>query len=102
MKRLLVLGAGTAGTMVVNKLRPLLPGDEWEITIVDQEESHHDQPGYLFIPFGTYTPEEVIRPKEQFIPFEKKDGSMGTLYRHNGEYKVATRGSFYSDQAVGN
>ena len=68
MKRLLVLGAGTAGTMVVNKLRPLLPDDEWEITVVDQEETHHYQPGYLFIPFGTYTPEEVVKPKDHFIP----------------------------------
>lgn len=34
-----------------------------------------------------------------FTAFEKMDGSMGTLYRHKGEYKIATRGSFYSDQA---
>ncbi len=32
MKRLLVLGAGTAGTMVVNRLRRLLDTDEWQIT----------------------------------------------------------------------
>ncbi len=68
MKRLLVLGAGTAGTMVVNKLRPLLSADEWQITIVDQEAKHHYQPGYLFIPFDTYTPDQVIKPKERFIP----------------------------------
>jgi sulfide:quinone oxidoreductase len=68
MKRLVVLGAGTAGTMVVNKLRPLLPTDDWEITIVDQEAAHYYQPGYLFIPFGTYKPEDVIKPKEPFIP----------------------------------
>ena len=68
MKRLLVLGAGTAGTMVVNKLRPVLPVDEWDITIVDQEPTHHYQPGYLFIPFGIYTPEDVVKPKKRFIP----------------------------------
>lgn len=68
MKRLLVLGAGTAGTMVVNKLRPLLSADEWLITIVDQEVEHHYQPGYLFIPFDTYAPGQVIKPKERFIP----------------------------------
>ncbi len=68
MKRLLVLGAGTAGTMVANKLRPLLSADDWSITLVDQEREHHYQPGYLFIPFGTYKPEEVIKPKERFIP----------------------------------
>lgn len=31
---------------------------------------------------------------------EKIDGSLGILYRHNGEYKIATRGSFTSKQAA--
>jgi sulfide:quinone oxidoreductase len=68
MKRLVVLGAGTAGTMVVNRLRPRLPADEWRITIVDQAQRHLYQPGFLFVPFGTYTPEEVVRPTRQFVP----------------------------------
>jgi sulfide:quinone oxidoreductase len=67
MRRLLVLGAGTAGTMVVNKLRPRLPRDAWEITIVDQSEEHHYQPGYLFVPFGTYRPEEIVKPRRGLI-----------------------------------
>ena len=67
MKHLLVLGAGTAGTMAVNKLRPRLPREEWAITIVDATPEHHYQPGYLFIPFGTYEPTEVIKPKAQLI-----------------------------------
>jgi sulfide:quinone oxidoreductase len=66
-RRLLVLGAGTAGTMVVNKLRPRLPRDEWEITVVDQTEEHHYQPGYLFVPFGTYRPEEIVKPRRRLI-----------------------------------
>jgi sulfide:quinone oxidoreductase len=70
MRRLLVLGAGTAGTMVVNKLRPRLSRDEWEITIVDQSETHHYQPGYLFVPFGMYEPEEIVKPRKRLI----KDG----------------------------
>ena len=68
MKHLLVLGAGTAGTMVVNKLRPRLDPREWRMQIVDQDAAHHYQPGYLFIPFGTYTPDEVVRPRTRFIP----------------------------------
>ena len=68
MKQLLVLGAGTAGTMVVNKLRPRLDEAEWKITIVDQEAIHHYQPGYLFLPFGDYRPEEIVKPKKRFIP----------------------------------
>ncbi len=30
---------------------------------------------------------------------EKLDGSLGILYRVNGEYRIATRGNFHSDQA---
>jgi len=67
MKQLLVLGAGTAGTMAVNKLRPHLPTDEWAITVVDSKPDHHYQPGYLFIPFGTYEPDEIVKPKAQLI-----------------------------------
>lgn len=68
MKKLLILGAGTAGTMMANKLHKNLNKDLWEITIVDKDENHYYQPGFLFIPFGVYQPEEVVRPKREFIP----------------------------------
>jgi len=58
---LVVLGAGTAGTMVVNKLRPQL-GPDWTVTVVDPSDLHHYQPGYLFLPFGTYQPRDVVKP----------------------------------------
>ncbi len=67
MKHLLVLGAGTAGTTAVNKLRPRLPADEWSITIVDSKPGHHYQPGYLFIPFGVYEPDEIVKPTAPLI-----------------------------------
>ena len=68
MKRLLVLGGGTAGTMVVNKLRRRLAREHWQITVVDQDDSHMYQPGFLFIPFGGYRPEQVVKPRRRFIP----------------------------------
>jgi len=68
MKRLLVLGGGTAGTMIVNKLRHGLDAGEWEMTIVDQDDAHHYQPGYLFLPFGTYTADQVTRSRHAFLP----------------------------------
>ena len=68
MRRLVVLGAGTAGAMVVNKLRRRLARDEWQITVVDQDDTHVYQPGFLFIPFGTYRPEQVVKPRRQFVP----------------------------------
>ena len=67
MKRLLVLGAGTAGTMTANKLRPKLDADEWNITVVDQNEVHYYQPGFLFMPFGEYSREDLVKPKQELI-----------------------------------
>ncbi len=68
MKHLLILGAGTAGTMVAARMRRLLDDDEWRITIVDQFETHYYQPGFLFIPFGMYSKNDVVKPKRDFIP----------------------------------
>ncbi|MBL7877575.1 MAG: NAD(P)/FAD-dependent oxidoreductase [Cyclobacteriaceae bacterium] len=68
MKKLLILGAGTAGTMMANKLSRNLNKGLWEITIVDKDENHFYQPGFLFIPFGIYQPEEVVRSKREFLP----------------------------------
>jgi sulfide:quinone oxidoreductase len=68
MKKLVVLGAGTGGTIMVNKLRKVLDRSEWEITIVDQHQTHYYQPGFLFIPFGIYNKQDVIKPKADFIP----------------------------------
>ena len=68
MKKLLILGAGTAGTMMLNKLHSALDKEEWQITIVDQHETHYYQPGFLFIPFDIYTCKDVIKPKRDFFP----------------------------------
>ena len=69
MKKLLILGAGTGGTIMVNKMRKDLPRDEWTITIVDQYNKHYYQPGFLFIPFGMYKEEDVVKPTNNFFPY---------------------------------
>lgn len=66
VKKLLVLGAGTAGTMAANRLRKVL-ANEWEITVVDNDPIHLYQPGLLFVPFGTYTRSDLIRPKARLL-----------------------------------
>lgn len=60
MKRIVILGAGTAGTMMANKLRNTLEKEEWNITIVDQFKTHYYQPVFLFIASGIYKKEGVI------------------------------------------
>ncbi len=66
-KDIVILGAGTAGTMMSNHLRKALK-DDWNITVIDQRTEHHYQPGYLFVPFGMYEPEDIVKPIEKFIP----------------------------------
>jgi sulfide:quinone oxidoreductase len=68
MKRLLILGGGTAGTIAANKLRRRLPRDDWSITVVDKDDEHVYQPGLLFLPFGVYRPEELVKPRRNFLP----------------------------------
>ena len=68
MKRLLILGAGTSGTMMANHMVHKLPKNEWEITIVDQYKTHYYQPGFLFLPFDIYKSKDVKKKGEKFIP----------------------------------
>ncbi len=68
MKTLLILGAGTGGTMVANKMAEQLDTQEWRIIIVDRDEKHYYQPGFLFIPFGIYSQRDVVKPKRNFLP----------------------------------
>ncbi len=68
MKKLLILGAGTAGTMMAAKMRRALPRAEWSVTIVDQDDDHLYQPGLLFIPFGVYDESDVVRPRSRYVP----------------------------------
>jgi sulfide:quinone oxidoreductase len=67
MKQLVILGGGTAGTMVANKLRRRLARADWQITVVDRTSEHLYQPGFLFIPFGTLRAEEATRPRARFL-----------------------------------
>ena len=67
MNHLLILGAGTAGTMMANKLHKHLSHAGWEITIIEKETSHYYQPGFLFIPFGYYEKKNIVKPVRELI-----------------------------------
>ncbi|RLD20873.1 MAG: NAD(P)/FAD-dependent oxidoreductase [Bacteroidetes bacterium] len=68
MKNIVILGSGTAGTIMANHLTGDLPKDEWTISIIDPLKWHYYQPGFLFVPFEMYDPEEIRKPIEKFIP----------------------------------
>jgi sulfide:quinone oxidoreductase len=68
MKKLVILGHGTGGTIIATKMREKLPEREWDITVIDRDWQHHYQPGWIFIPFGIYTKDDCIKPKSKFVP----------------------------------
>ena len=64
-KRIVILGGGTGGTMVANRLRRRFDADEAEIHVVDRDDRHVYQPGLLFVPFGLASLEEIVRPRRR-------------------------------------
>jgi len=65
MKRLLILGGGTGGTIMANRLRSEYAAEALSITVVDQDDHHVYQPGLLFVPFGLADPEEISRTRHR-------------------------------------
>ena len=65
MKRIVILGGGTGGTLTANRLRRLHPQADLDIVVVDQDDEHFYQPGLLFIPFGLTKSEDLIRPRSR-------------------------------------
>ena len=74
MKRIVILGAGTAGTIMANRLRKVyrreLRAGQIIITVVDQDDRHVYQPGLLFVPFGTYRPDDIVKPRHKSLPHD--------------------------------
>ena len=64
-KRIVILGGGTGGTLVANRLRRMFSSMEMAITVVDQDDRHVYQPGLLFVPFGLSHAEHIVRPRHR-------------------------------------
>ena len=93
MKKLLILGGGTAGTMAANKLRKALPRD-WSITVIDADDNHRYQPGYLFLPFGTYKPQQITKSRRKQLSkdvalvygeIDRVEADANKVYLTNGQ-----------------
>jgi sulfide:quinone oxidoreductase len=71
MADIVILGAGTAGTIMANRLRRLYADEvrsgETRITVVDKSPEHLYQPGLLFVPFGWYEPEQLVKPRKRLL-----------------------------------
>lgn len=72
MKKIVILGAGTAGTMVANRLVRMVNLEHWQISIVDEDPIHYYQAGYIFVPFGMTSAKDIVKPKSKYIPKQVK------------------------------
>ena len=65
MKRIVILGGGTGGTLTANRLRRSYDEQAAEIVVVDHDADHVYQPGLLFVPFGLTGMQRIVRPRRQ-------------------------------------
>ncbi|MFO7571805.1 MAG: FAD/NAD(P)-binding oxidoreductase [Gaiellaceae bacterium] len=63
--RIVILGGGTGGTMMANRLRRAYDASEATIAVVDKDDRHVYQPGLLFVPFGLAHVEDIVRPRRR-------------------------------------
>jgi len=107
--RVLVLGAGAAGSAVANKLarefRQEIAKDKVEITILDRNAVNINQGGFTFIPFGLYTPEDISRPRKKVISPRVKsafgeDGEIKKVDLGNREVTVTSGRKYPYDYLV--
>lgn len=68
--------------------------------ILDAEGKVVAKPFKKFFNYEEYLRENKEIPHESFEVYEKYDGSLGILYWVEGEPRLATRGSFVSEQAI--
>jgi len=65
MKNIVILGAGTGGAITANNLAYRLSDEirsgNVKITVIDKNEYHYYQPGFLFIALSLMTPKEITR-----------------------------------------
>jgi RNA ligase len=65
--------------------------------VTDSEGNVVARPFRKFFNYEELKPDQI--PNEPFDVFEKLDGSLGILFNYKGEWVLATRGSFTSEQA---
>lgn len=63
MRHVVILGGGTAGTMIANRLRATYAPADMSITVIDHDDQHVYQPGFLFLPFGKATRKQILKKR---------------------------------------
>lgn len=101
--------------LLYKQIHPTLPLTIWNYTEEVQYNNKWDEltlsaRGLVTDEFGTIVARPFKKffnmeegkhtPTQDFEVFEKVDGSLGIVFNYKGEWLIATRGSFTSDQAI--
>lgn len=62
-KRIVIVGAGTAGIMLANKLAKA----GVYATVIEPNDCHYYQPAFLFVPFGHYSLDQLKKPVKSLL-----------------------------------
>ena len=65
MKRIVILGGGTGGTLTASRLRRAFDEQAAQIVVVDHDADHVYPPGLRFVPFGLTSMQRIVRPRCQ-------------------------------------
>ena len=116
MKRVVVIGAGSAGVMVANRIWRALSRDEAEITVVERNDKHLYQPGLVPLLFDLEKPENLTRPTSDLLlegvnliadeatSIEQKENKITTANNGDIGYDylvIATGAKLYLDEPEG-
>lgn len=63
--RIVILGGGTGGTLVANRLRRAYALKEAAITVIDRDDRHIYQPGQVPVAFGIGQPADIVRSRKR-------------------------------------
>ena len=105
-KRILILGAGAAGSIVANKvtreLRKDIAKEKLKVAILDKNEMNINPAGFTFIPFHLIAQEDIIRPMNKVISPRVKtafglDGDVANVDLGNRKVTVKNGKSYDYD-----
>ena len=97
-KRIVILGGGTGGTLLANRLHRhyrhhTVDHQGVDIVVVDQDGHHLYQPALLFVPFGLAHRQDIVRPRHEQLAhgiefvesgIDHVDIHADTVYLENG------------------
>ncbi|MEJ2272718.1 MAG: FAD/NAD(P)-binding oxidoreductase [Candidatus Bathyarchaeota archaeon] len=67
MKKVLIIGGGSGGTILANILARKTSSKELSITVIDSQENHIYQPGLLYVAFGNENPKKLLKKERKLL-----------------------------------